>query len=223
MRLGPLLIALPGLLAAPVSYYVLPAWLGETSYGYWIIDVSASVVVPLLCLFILDRKGVHPKDYGLALSLSGYKIPEFAAISFLCTLAYLGYVLVSAVARVHLSEPAGGLNLRLHGESSFAWLAVVYYATTGAFFEETFFRGILGTVFLVERSRLNASAFVCVSAVLFAFAHAGSSPSAIVSYLYVGLVSALIYIRLRNLWPLVIAHFVADLVVLAWWLSKTGT
>jgi membrane protease YdiL (CAAX protease family) len=222
MRLNILLIALPALIAAPVSYHVLPTWFGEGS-RYWIVDFFVGVAIPLLCLYTLYKKGVGPNDYGLPRSLGGYKIAEFVSISFLCTLAFLASIIVDTIARIYcVIDPVGDPGLRL-GRDGFGMLTVVYYATTAAFFDEIFFRGVLGAVFLKNRTQVNTIVYACVSASLFTIAHSGSDLASTISYLYFGIVSAMVYVLLRNLWPLIIAHFITDVVLLTWWLHVFNT
>lgn len=224
MRLNVLLIALPALIAAPVSYHVLPAWFGE-GYSYWVVDFFARVAIPLLCLYALYKKDVGPKYYGLPRSLGGFKIAEFLSVSFLCTLAFLASNIVDAGARTYFSiDPIGDPGLRL-GRDGFGTLTVVYYATTAAFFDEVLFRGVLGAVFLANRTLVNTISYIVISTSLFTIAHSGSDLAGTISYLYVGIVSAIAYVLLRNLWPLIVAHFITDVVLLTWWLHvfNTGT
>jgi membrane protease YdiL (CAAX protease family) len=214
MKLKVLLTALPVLAFPPITYHFLPV---STTYGYWIADIFLRIGIPLICLWLLYKQGVRPRDYGLLPLLGRLKVPEFIVLCVVCTVAFLMYVYVDGIARVCLedfgliSDPKKTSKDAIEITSA----SVLYYLTTASFFEEIFFRGVLGIVFLTSR-KMSAVVYVLVSATSFTVAHSLSDLANMISVFYLGLIAAFVYLLSRNLWPLIIAHFITDAAVTAW-------
>jgi len=129
-------------------------------------------------------------------------------------LAYLAAGTAVAVATKGLGWPAprpdalGFVRGSLPG--LLGMLAVAW--TSAAIGEELLFRGFLQGRLraLFGGGRGAALAAVAVQAVLFGVAHAYQGPTGILVTGAIGLVFGLLYLRIRTLWPLVIAHGVVD-------------
>ncbi|HVH34043.1 MAG TPA: CPBP family intramembrane glutamic endopeptidase [Tahibacter sp.] len=174
------------------------------------IAISLSCIAAVVCV----RAGGEP---FAAIGLIRWPPMRTALVAVGC--AVLGYI-VAAVATVvatrvlgwapmqsgKIGAIAGNLPMLL-GLLAIAW-------STAAFGEELLFRG-----FLLGRLRglLGdgpgfgiVAAFV--QALLFGLAHAYQGPTGILVTGLIGLVFGLLYLRLRVLWPLVIAHGLIDTV-----------
>lgn len=174
------------------------------------IAVALSGIVAVACL----RSG------GESLSALGW-VRQRPLNTVLAALgcAILGYAVAAAgtlVATRVLGWPpmqsgkagavAGNLPMLL-GLLAIAW-------STTAFGEELLFRGfLLGRLRALLGSGLGvgvAAAFV--QTLMFGLAHAYQGPTGILVTGLIGLVFGLLYLRLRVLWPLVIAHGLIDTV-----------
>ena len=88
----------------------------------------------------------------------------------------------------------------------------MYFAATAAFVEEIYYRGL--TWRLLEgcySPGLRKLVYVLGGSCFFAAIHwENGSPELIATYVY-GMAACVWYLRLRTLWPLVLAHFTIDL------------
>src|SRR2546430_181913 len=99
-------------------------------------------------------------------------------------------------------------------DSGLARVALSFYLSlTSALVEEIMHKGvwreILASYF---KDRNFAMVYAVSSSTLLALGHWGSVAEVITIFLE-GLVLAMIYIRLRTLWPLIVSHFLIDVVV----------
>lgn len=212
-------MALPALAAGPVSFMLFPVKF-DTGVEFWLYDAFIRVAIPIICLSMLFWNGVHPRDYGMGRILGKYTVTEFISVSFLCSLGFLFYVIVDAVARAVLDvAPSAKLAVGFGGAKP-TIVAAVYFALAAAVFEEVFFRGVLAFAFLDKRTLVRVVLYVLTSSILFASAHVNSDLPGLVALAYMGVFAGVAYVLLQNLWPLVVAHFCTDLFVFAWWLAK---
>jgi membrane protease YdiL (CAAX protease family) len=211
-----LLYILPVLLLPFVAQADLPRPSGPL--GAFLVDSFVRVLVPLIALWLLARNlNVKPKDYGLTFSLSAYTPGQFAAASFLCFVGYMGYVIVNTLAQNWFVEAPKPPVTELEGLARSNLIVLVYLAATAGFFEEIIYRGVLGTVFLSGQSKVTGRiAYVLISTALFAAVHAAYGPAMVAACIYIGILTAGLYIWLGNLWILIAAHFATDLFVGVW-------
>lgn len=210
---------LPALAAGPMSFVLFPAGF-DTVVEHWINDVFIRIVIPILCLYALYRNNVSPKDYGMGSFLGKYTVVEFASVSFLCTVGFLAYVIVDAVARSILgAAPPIKMGVGFGG-TKLTIVAALYFSVSAAIFEEVLFRGVLGFAMLGTRTLSRVALYVFVSSVFFALAHLNSDLPGLIGLAYMGVVASVAYVLLQNLWPLVVAHLCTDLFVYFWWFTK---
>ena len=150
-----------------------------------------------------------------ALGLSRQPLPRTLLLAVGCAvLGYLAAVVAVLVTTGLLGWPparSGGLgaiqgNLPLLlGMLAIAW-------TSAAFGEELLFRGFLqGRLQAMWGGGKRAGLLAAlVQSLAFGLAHAYQGPTGIVLTGCIGLVFGLLYLRLRSLWPLVIAHGLID-------------
>ena len=219
LRLTVLGTALPALLLPVIAREFLPPTIDLV---YWIVDVFLKVIVPILCLLLLYRIGVSPEMYGLRFTRSGYTWGEVVSISFICTLVFLASVIVFNIVENYVPEAGQMTRSQANALARGGGLAaVIYHALSAGVFEEIFFRGVLGVVFLKKRRVIDVGLYVAVSSFAFLGIHSISNIADIFTLLFFGCSAAVMYVLLRNLWPIIIAHTLYDLVILIW-RSKLG-
>ena len=215
LRLRVFGIVLPALILPVIARECVPT---TTDLAYWIIDILLNIVVPIACLFVVHRIGIAPNSYGLSFTRGGYTWAELVSLSFLCTLVFLASVVIFNVVGSFADESARTSATPVDLlERGMGGVAIAYHAVSAGVFEEILFRGILGFVFLSERRRTkNIVAYVVCSSLAFLGTHQIANAADIVTFLYFGFSAAMMYVLLRNLWPIIIAHTSYDLVILIW-------
>jgi membrane protease YdiL (CAAX protease family) len=100
----------------------------------------------------------------------------------------------------------------LPGEGPLRVFVVLYFALTAGFVEEIFFRG-LPLLYLTQRfpKALPKRTYVIATAVCFGALHWQNGIHEVAATLVFGVFAAIIYLKLRDLWPLVGAHVLEDL------------
>ncbi len=209
------LIALPAFAFPSLAAMYLPTSWADSNYIFWSLDIFFRVVIPLLCLFMLSKKGTGLTEFGLSSPIRRYSVPQFLALCFVCALGFLSYIVVDNIARTFFPSAVDVGYLKMPTGASGLFVSA-YYVAASAFFEEVFFRGVLGYVLLVNRKLIWIVAYISVSAFSFVFAHLVTDPASIVALSYLGIGSAVLYVALRNIWPLVIAHAINDTIILGW-------
>ncbi len=171
---------------------------------FWTLDVSQFVLVPLLSLWALwSFAGITPRDYGLS-RLLGNESRRLYALALLVSI--FGYGAASAAAK---------FVPELWGSSGFSYvdalplnpagalLVLAYLCFSAALVEEIVFRA-LPLLFLSARS------YPLVSALAFCAIHWENGSRELLATFLFGLAVAILYARLKNLWPFVIGHALAD-------------
>jgi len=188
--------------------------------AFWLADIGKFVLVPCIILWGLARfAGVHPRHYGLrwpqtleererllggTLLACFVLVPLFFAVQRLLWL--LGYYAL----------PAFGYEETLPEGHFLRWLVIGYYALTAGLVEEIVFRGLpWAWVEPVGDSPATRGAWVVATSIVFALVHwENGGPGMLAAGAY-GIGAALLYLKLRNLWPLVVAHVVTDVISFA--------
>jgi membrane protease YdiL (CAAX protease family) len=214
LALAPMLLhsLADGLYKAPLHDWSVAA--------FWFADIAKFVLVPGAILWGLARfAGIRPRDYGLrwpgtpeererllggTLFACFVLVPLFFAVQQLLWL--VGYY----------AMPAFGYEATLPDERFLRWLVIGYYALTAGVVEEIVFRGLPWT--WVEHfgdTPATRSAWVVVTSAVFALVHWENGGPALLATGAYGVGAALLYLKLRNLWPLVVAHVVTDVISFA--------
>ncbi len=207
-----------GLLPVAVIF-VLDGFFKETLHGYspalfWAFDVLKFVVIPAAVLVWLARGfSILPSAYGMRrMSRNEGWIRFFGLTVFLVAILSLVYraalwiswtIIRPAGSGAFYSDivPAGGLH----------WPIVLYFALTAGFVEEIFFRG-LPLVYLQERfgSRIPVAAYLLGTGILFASIHWENGAHELIATFMYGLLAGALYLKLRDLRPLIGAHVLID-------------
>lgn len=89
---------------------------------------------------------------------------------------------------------------------------VLYMAFTAGFFEEVVFRGLFWTAISdCKFQKFKKFVYVILSSVVFAAVHWEQGMAGILSVFAFGLVAAIFYLQLKNLWPMITAHTLVDI------------
>jgi membrane protease YdiL (CAAX protease family) len=183
---------------------------------FWLLDIVQFALVPALSLWLLYRiAGVRPRDYGLGTIVA----PKQGAASALALYALVVAVFAGGYGFARVLTlfipwewPATAFlySQAIPQHPGGALAMVAYLALSAAFVEEIFYRGLPA---LCVRQDL----YPVVSAAAFAAIHWESGTRDVAATFLLGLVLALLYLRIRNLWPFVAGHAVTDM------LAFTGT
>jgi membrane protease YdiL (CAAX protease family) len=63
---------------------------------------------------------------------------------------------------------------------------------------------------LIRPNRQPVAVYVFLSSFLFSATHWEQGPHGMIATFLLGIVSALLYVKIQNLWPFVIGHFILD-------------
>lgn len=184
------------------------------SAWFWAADAGQFVVVPVFSAWLLFRSGVRPADVGLGRPGPGTRLPVAIGVCLVVLAAYwFAYVWVDRIIQPFLGAFASpfGYETMLPDGPALCLAVVLYLSATAAIVEEVVFRG-LPWLYLSRwvPMQWRTTVYVSVTSLLFAVIHIEQGPHGLVSTFSLGLVAGLLYARIRNLWPFVLAHFVLD-------------
>jgi membrane protease YdiL (CAAX protease family) len=176
---------------------------------FWMLDLLQFVLVPALGFWMLWRAGVRPSDYGLA------RIGGVMPYLLVTAVFSIGYGTASALSPyVSLAWGSGGslYTRAIPLDPGLALVTLLYICLSAAFVEEIVFRGLM---FLALPRRL----FVAASALAFSLIHWENGSWETAASLVLGLALALLYVRIRNLWPFIFGHALTDMLDFAGFFS----
>jgi membrane protease YdiL (CAAX protease family) len=187
---------------------------------FWAADFGQYVVVPTAVAFVLaGAGGIKPRDYGFRSVRSGTSIAEAIGLClFMCAMYWLAYEPVKQISYRFLWRYAGTFGYAsMQPEAPFLRHGVTWYlSVTAAFVEEAVFRGLPWLYFAEwNLPRYRTTLYVASTSLLFAATHSEQGAPGMLAALSLGIVTAMLYVKIRNLWPFVAAHFVID--VFSFW------
>jgi hypothetical protein len=184
---------------------------------FWIVDGIQFLVVPGLAVFFLVKAAsIFPRDYGFKSfgpSVSAVKI--LGLYLFMCVVFWLAYFPIVKAAYHFFWPYAGGFGYSLLVPESFLFkIGVVFYLSgTAALVEEAVFRGLPWLYFsMVHPNRRPILVYILLTSILFSAIHYEQGPHGMIATFFLGVVSSLLYVKIQNLWPFVIGHFIMDLI-----------
>jgi membrane protease YdiL (CAAX protease family) len=187
---------------------------------FWAADIAQFVVLPACCFAFLSRHAVRPADFGFKpLSPVLGPLDGVATIAVASSIFWLSYWPIRQLAWRLLWKFGGdfGFNLAVPTDGVWHWLAAAYFALTAGFVEETVFRALPWLYLsLLLPNRRKTALYALLTSVLFAAAHSEQGLPGEVPTFILGLAAALLYARLQNIWPLVIAHTALDFIDFGW-------
>jgi hypothetical protein len=205
-----------GLFAAGISPFLINGAINPIIYPhpwlYWSFELLSWFVLPAIVFWLAVRKGgLRADEIGLTGRVRGKK--RFVLLLVLCVVAgpfdLLLYSHVYEFFReLFPAEPLFTYHSIVpeHGASRVVVLA--YLGLTAGTVEELYFRGLFFRISLFFPAPV-ATYLVC-SPALFALIHWEGGLSNILATYIFGLVSAVVFVIIRNLWPLVVGHIYTD-------------
>jgi membrane protease YdiL (CAAX protease family) len=132
---------------------------------------------------------------------------------FLAVLLNFAYHIAQNVAWV-IFQPVNmaALYKSVIPDGLFHFPVVLYFGVTAGVVEEIFFRA-LPLLYVKERfrNRVPLTGYVLTTSVLFGVAHWENGAHEVVATIIYGLLAGALYLKLRDLWPLVGAHALIDI------------
>lgn len=196
-----------------VNHALVPA----APAGFWAADLVFQCVLPFALLLRLRRQfQLGPADYGLKpITRWGDLVGTTLVVTVLASMAYLVAVRLALLflyvsGRTAWAEaffayqaviPAGPMHLPV----------VVYFALTAGIFESIIYIGLPWVLWRERFGSRSGWGFTFVSSVLFASIHWEQGVPGAVGALVFGLVACRVYLKVRDLWPIVVAHVLVDL------------
>jgi membrane protease YdiL (CAAX protease family) len=184
---------------------------------FWAADISEFVLFPALGVAVLGLLGgIWPHQYGIRQLPRGYSPAElFGLFALVMFMYWLFYSPIREFTQQFLwkSEAAFGYKSVIPPDGVLKILAVGYFSLTAAFLEEVLFRG-LPWLYLSLRFPNGGftGTYILSTSLLFAMIHWEQGPAGVIAAFTLGLIAATMYSKLQNLWPFIVAHFVADVV-----------
>ena len=199
-----------------VSPYLVNGWinphLGDAPVLYWLLEVVFWVGIPGVALFLARKyTALDVAALGFSLELRGRRsVPGLAVACALVSLLMVGlYQLADHYAGVLFGVDETFAYESVMPDSRGARVLVaLYLGLTAGFVEETLYRGYackLAACF--ARPQLL---YLGAGPVVFAVVHWEGGWASVAAAYVMGVVTALVYLLLRNLWPLIVGHCVTD-------------
>lgn len=211
-------------LAVVLAPFVLDDFFRSELYAhspavYWVFDLCKFVVLPIAAVSYLARAhGIWPKHYGVRSIAENGRWGEFVGLTiFLALLLNLLYYVAFYIAWYSLRPEPSPVFYKEINPAGFMRIPVtIYFALTAGFVEEVFCRG-LPLLYLERRfpGRVPVRTYVLATAGVFGLIHWGNGPHEVFATFVFGVGAALLYLKLRDLWPLIAAHVAVDLVAFA--------
>lgn len=207
--------ALPIVAVGLLNALYLPHLAG-TPVAYWSADIAQWLVLSAICLYGLARFGaVPPREYGLRAPSPAFPAQHMLGASVLASLVLAGaYFGTAALAERWLpATPPAFSYSGLVPSGAMRVPVVIYFAVSAGFVEEVVYRALPLTALGSAQHRRGArGAYVLVTALLFASIHWEGGLAQLAPAFAAGVAAALLYLRIGNLWPLVVAHTVVNLI-----------
>jgi membrane protease YdiL (CAAX protease family) len=184
---------------------------------FWAADFAQFVIVPALVVFLLIKIGsITPRNYGFRpFALDTHTVDIVGLCLFMCVVYWLSYEPVKRIASSFLSPYTGTFDYNSSLPQS-PWMRiplVLYFSLTAAFVEEAVYRGLPWLYFsLFNPGRRKVAGYVVSTSLLFSAIHSEQGLPGMLAALSLGVVAAMMYAKIQNLWPFVAAHFVTDLI-----------
>ncbi len=181
-------------------------------------DGGMSLILSLLVVVVLThRRGQSPAHLGLKRPSRWWTIPLWGFIALLVNVVVQGFVIPPLGALLNVPPPDFSRYGVLEGNLALFVPTVMGAMFTGGFIEEVIYRGFiidrLGRIFGGGRRALLVAALTC--GVPFGLVHFQWGIGGMFVTAVMGAILGLMFLATRrNLWPLIAAHAVLDLILL---------
>ena len=181
---------------------------------YWAFELFTWIGIPIAVLTSLVRNaGLRASDLGFSRTIFHRRSVVLVLVSsfLFCLIAYAVYTEAYSYMRTILPD-AGIFQYRsvLPATDPGRSLVTLYFALSAGIVEEIYFRGLLFKIATFVRGTVPV--FLILSPILFAAIHWESGMANMAAAYVYGLVSAIAYVFMRNVWPLVAGHVYTDYV-----------
>lgn len=184
---------------------------------FWAADIVQWVLVPVACYALLLRPArIAPAEVGLQIASDRvgmawrtlFTVILLVTFSWpVCEISWRVGCEYSDPLVIHRAMPAG---------RAAHWFVAIYLSVAAAWVEEVAYRA-LPWLYLHDKvpARWRDAVYVLLTSLLFAAAHSEQGPGGMFAAWWFGLLTAWHYARRRNLWPLILAHFILDMIAFA--------
>jgi membrane protease YdiL (CAAX protease family) len=220
MRRRPQIAALLCLGMLPLYFNgIYNARLRGTPWLFWIAEVGAWVVLPVLIVVFGARRGLFRlEDLGFHTRVFRRQSPGLLVLA----IVVVGFLalpidrpLVVWATRTVPPAPSGTafqyeqvLPPRGPSTGGYRLLAVAYLCLSAGFVEELYYRAMF--LLAVGRRWRMAPVYLVLSAAVFAGSHWEFGMTKLVYTFAWGLVMGAIYLATGNLWPVIVGHVIVD-------------
>jgi len=198
------------------GFYKAPLYRWSAT-AFWWVDLAKFVFVPAAVLVCLARYGgMRPRNYGLAWPRTTAERETLLGNGLLASvvLVPLYFLTREMIGRAFpdVSPVEFGYETALPTLQVLRWLAIGYYAVSAGLIEEVVFRALPWAWCKGLRGKGVPAAYVLATSALFGLAHWENGAQDVFTATVFGLAAAALYLRLRNLWPIVAAHVITDVI-----------
>jgi Type II CAAX prenyl endopeptidase Rce1-like len=207
-----LLAIFPSIALGLLNALYLPPLYKAASLVYWAADIFQYVAVPAAAyLFLVKGAKVRPSEFGFHRLQSA---KDVGLVFVVIGVFWLFYVPVREAAYRYLwvAAPTITPGLVVPQQGVARWLVVTYFSLTAALIEEVAFRALPWLYF--SSFKLRFWPYVLGTSLLFGAVHSEQGPHMVIATFSLGLVAAMLYAKIQNVWPFIIAHFALGL--LSW-------
>lgn len=205
---------------AAYASFLLPIFSLYSTVGARIsVDATTHFLWPLLiAIYIFETAPGSLKEFcsEFRISISGFILFAFLGFAFACFYAYINKFNYSGINQnITFLKSTNYLVIRQMG-----FWGVLYLASTAAIYEEWLYKWVLIRCF-EDKTKLYKPVFI--ASPLFAITHASQGFTAVIVTAMYSMITLLYYYKKRNLFNLVIMHFVEDLFLFSFmwaWISK---
>ena len=183
--------------------------------AYWALDVINFVAIPCVAMLVLANVyGIRPVHYGLRGVASHETWDQFLGLTlFLAVVLNLVYYAGFYVSWLALrTEMTTSFYKEINPPGLARIPVTIYLGATAGLVEEIFVRGLpLLLLNKIYPEKLPRKSYVLGTATIFSALHwTNGIPEAVATFCF-GVAAAVLYLRLRDLWPLIASHFAIDI------------
>lgn len=184
------------------------------SWLYWSFEILIWTLIPFTIFYIATKKGnLKAADIGINTTIMGRR-SLFLVVVFCLVFPPLDYVIYKLCLGYSSSIFSGGYVFSYFSvipESGLSrFLVIWYFALTAGIVEELYYRG-----FLYKISQFYSQpnvVYLAISPLVFSLVHwEGGIANVVATYVF-GVILAIVFIVMKNVWPLIMGHVFIDYV-----------
>lgn len=179
---------------------------------YWSFEFATWVFIPSAVFIYLSRSTLlKASDIGMHTLIFGRS--SIALTLLTCVIWSPIDFSIYKILYFYASEafPGGSLfeyNTAIPDSRILKTLVIIYFALTAGIVEEVIYRGFI--LHICDHFSCHATIYLLISSSLFALVHWESGLKNVVATFGMGIITALLYLRIRNFWPLIVGHVFTD-------------